>query len=200
MKYALFSPSMPSCPICGKEVPPQTAYCPACGARLPGAASTSNGGIRSDNYGLPAGSSTQVPTYTGQPSSTWQQPPTRPSRRKLIIGIIVALIIGLIIGGVVGSLLPVAPDVTFLTGNVSLSSQNQGTPNFIQFNSRETGNLTSTVARDSSYAVYLPIGSTYTVTIHWYNVTGGVYMPHTCSASPGSFSSSDPNATQNFSC
>ena len=75
-------------------------------------------------------------------------------------------------------------------------------PDRLVFNSALTGNLSAGVFQDKSYQVYLPILSSgsYTVTIQWTNVTAGAVSFYACTANPSPFSSSDQNATQNFSC
>jgi len=128
------------------------------------------------------------------------------SHRKYILAIIVVALIGLIVGGLVTSTLLIGPDVTDVTGTVSLGnpyvSQYHGTPNQILFNSAVTGNLSSGVSPDETYQVYLPILSSgnYAVTIQWTNVTAGAVSFYSCTVSPSTFSSSGQNATQNFSC
>jgi len=187
---------MPNCPVCGKEVQSTTAYCPACGTSLkqtsPG--STAQSGTYSPKY------------YSPQPNPgipTANQPH---SHRKYILAIIVVALIGLIVGGLVTSTFLIGPDVTDLTGTVSLGSpyanQYQGIPNNIIFNSAITGNLSSGIFPDKSYQVYLPILSTgnYAVKIQWTNTTAGAVSFHSCTSNPSTFSSSSQNATQNFSC
>jgi hypothetical protein len=128
------------------------------------------------------------------------------SHRKYILAIIIVALVGLIVGGLVTSTLLVGPDVTDVTGTVSLgnlyANQYHGTPNQILFNSTVTGNLSSGVFPDKSYQVYLPILSSgnYAVTIQWTNVTAGSVSFYSCTANPSIFSSSNQNATQNFSC
>src|SRR6266699_2523508 len=80
--------------------------------------------------------------------------------------------------------------------------QSHGTPNHILFNNAVTGNLSSGVFPDKSYQVYLPIllSGNYAVTIQWTNVTSGAVSFYSCTANPSTFSSSNQNATQNFSC
>jgi hypothetical protein len=110
------------------------------------------------------------------------------------------------VGGLVASTFLIGPDVTDVTGTVSLgnlyANQYHGTPNQILFNSAVTGNLTSGVFPDKSYQVYLPILSTgnYAVTIQWTNVTAGAVSFYSCTSNPSTFNSSNQNATQNFSC
>jgi hypothetical protein len=128
------------------------------------------------------------------------------SHRKYILAIIVVALIGLIVGGLVASTFLIGPDVTDLTGTVSLGSPYanlyQGTPNNMIFNSAVTGNLSSGVFPDKSYQVYLPIlpSGNYAVIIQWTNVTAGAVSFYSCTANPSTFSSSNQNATQNFSC
>jgi hypothetical protein len=128
------------------------------------------------------------------------------SYRKYILAIIVVALIGLVVGGLVASTFLIGPDVTDLTGTVSLGklyiSQYHGSPNHILFNSGVTGNLSSGVFPDKTYQVYLPILSSgnYAVTIQWTNVTAGAVSYYSCTANPSTFSSSGQNATQNFSC
>lgn len=187
---------MPNCPVCGKEVQSTTTYCPACGTNL--------------KQTTPS-SFTQGGTYS--PNSSYAQPGTgmttanQPhSHRKYILAIISVGLIGLVVGGLLTSTLLIGPDVTDLTGTVSLQTlylnQYNGIPNRILFNSAVTGNLSSGVFPNKSYQVYLPILSSgnYAVTIQWTNVTAGAVSFYTCSANPSTFSSSSPNATQNFSC
>ncbi|OLE92132.1 MAG: hypothetical protein AUF79_00160 [Crenarchaeota archaeon 13_1_20CM_2_51_8] len=182
--------------MCGKEVQSTTTYCPACGTSLnqtaPG--SSTQSGTYSPNYSYP---------QQGVGMSTASQPH---SHRKYILAIIIVGLIGLIVGGLVASTFLIGPDVTDLTGTVSLGSpyldQYHGTANRILFNSAITGNLSSGVFPDKSYQVYLPILSSgnYAVTVQWTNVTAGAVSFYSCTANPSTFSSSNQNATQNFSC
>ena len=133
--------------------------------------------------------------------------PNQPhSHRKYIIAIIIVALIGLIVGGLVTSTFLIGPDVTDVTGTVTLqrlyATQYNGIPSRLVFNSALTGNLSAGVFEDKSYQVYLPILSSgsYVVTIQWTNVTAGAVSFYTCTANPGTFTSSDQNATQNFSC
>ena len=186
---------MPNCPACGKEVHQTTAYCPACGMSLKQSA---------------AGSSTQSGPYS--PSYNPQQGGANPtasqphSHRKYILAIIVVALIGLVVGGLVTSTFLIGPDVTDLTGTVSLQSlyadQSHGTPNQLLFVSSVTGNLSSGILSDKSYQVYLPIltSGSYAVSLQWTNVTAGTISFYTCKANPNTFSSSNQSATQNFSC
>jgi len=142
---------MPNCPTCGKEVQSTTAYCPACGTSLkqtsPG--SSAQNGTYSPNYSY-SQQGTGIPT-ANQPHG----------HRKYILAIIIVGLIGLIVGGLVTSTLLIGPDVTDVTGTVSLGSpyfdQYHGSPNHILFTSAITGNLSSGVFPDKSYQVYLPI-------------------------------------------
>ena len=187
---------MPNCPVCGKEAQSTTTYCPACGTSLkqtsPG--SSTQSGTYTPNYSYPQ-------QEVGMPTAS--QPH---SHRKYILAVIIIGLIGLIVGGLVSSTFLIGPDVTDLTGTVSLSTlyanQYQGTPNRLLFNSAVTGNLSSAIFPDKSYQVYLPILSSgnYAVTIQWMNVTGGAVSFYSCVANPSTFSSSNQNATQNFSC
>ena len=188
---------MPNCPVCGKEVQSTTAYCPACGTSL-----------KQTSPGSFAQSGTYLPNYyspqpgTGMPATG--QPPH--SHRKYILALIIVGLIGLIVGGLVTSTLLIGPDVTDVTGAVSLGSpyfdQYHGSPNHILFTSAITGNLSSGVFPDKSYQVYLPILSSgsYAVTIQWTNVTTGAVSFYSCTSNPSTFSSFGQNATQNFSC
>ena len=187
---------MPNCPVCGKEVQATTQYCPACGTNLKQASAQPT--TLSGSYGPSYSYSQQATGYTsaGQPHS----------HKKYIIAMIVVGIIGLIAGGLITQAFLVPPDVTDVTGTVTLNTQitnqSHGIANHILFGSTDTGNLSSAISSpDHSYQVFLPIGETYTVTIQWVNVTSSLAIDvFTCAATPGSFSSSDPNATQNFSC
>jgi len=187
---------MPNCPVCGKEVQSTTAYCPACGTSLKQTNSSSSppSGTYSPNYSSPQQS-------YGMPTAS--QPH---SHRKYIIAIIIVGLIGLIVGGLVASTFLIGPDVTDVTGTVTLqqlyATQYNGIPNRLVFNSALTGNLSAGVFQDKSYQLYLPIllSGSYTVTIQWTNVTAGAVSFYTCSANPSTFSSSDQNATQSFSC
>src|SRR6266702_6507163 len=156
---------MPNCPVCGKEVQSTTAYCPACGTSLkptgPGASMQT--GTYSPNYSYPQ-------QDYGMPTAS--QPH---SHRKYIIAIIIVALIGLTVGGLVTSTFLIGPDVTDVTGTVTLGSpyfdQYHGTPNHILFNNAVTGNLSSGVFPDKFYQVYLPIllNGNYAVTIQWTN-------------------------------
>ena len=165
---------MPNCPVCGKEIQSTTAYCPACGTSL---------------KRTTAGSTIQTDTYS-QNSSNYAYPqqgygtPTAPqshSHRKYILAVIVVGLIALVVGGLVASTFLVGPDVTDVTGTITLgspySTTYQGVPNHILFNSPVTGNLSAGVFSDKSYQLYLPILSSgnYAVTIQWTNVTGGPF-------------------------
>ena len=187
---------MPNCPVCGKEVQSTTAYCPACGTSLkqtsPG--SSAQSGTYSPNY------------YSPQPNPGMPTTNQPHSHQKYILAIIVVALIGLVVGGLVASTFLIGPDVTDLTGTVWLGTlylnQYHGAPNHILFKSAVTGNLSSGVFPDKSYQVYLPILSSgnYAVTIQWTNVTAGAVSFYSCTANPSTFSSSNQNATQNFSC
>jgi hypothetical protein len=187
---------MPNCLVCGKEVQSSTTYCPACGTNLeqtsPG--SFGQGGAYSPDYSY---------SQQGVGMTTATQ---RHSHRKYILAIIIVGLIGLLVGGLVTSTFLIGPDVTDLTGTVSLGnlyvSQYHGTPNRILFNSAITGNLSSGVFPGKSYQVYLPIlpSGNYAVTIQWTNVTAGAVSFYSCTANPSTFSSSSQNATQNFTC
>ena len=187
---------MPNCPVCGKEVQSTTAYCPACGTSLkptgPGASMQT--GTYSPNYSYPQ-------QDYGMPTAS--QPH---SHRKHIIAIIIVALIGLTVGGLVTSTFLIGPDVSDVTGTVTLqqpyATQYNGIPNRLVFNSALTGNLSAGVFQDKSYQLYLPILSSgsYTVTIQWTNVTAGAVSFYTCTANPSTFSSSDQNATKDFSC
>jgi hypothetical protein len=183
---------MLNCPICGKEVQPTTAYCPSYGTDL---------------RQVSAGPT--MPTRSYPPAYSYpQQGTTIPAggqsygHRKYILAIIAVGMIALLIGGLIGYSLPVPPDYTTLIGTATLSSQFNGTPNLIIFDSSATGNLSSSVFPSHSYVVDLPIGGpAHSVTIEWQNLTSSPSIAaHWCSASPSTFSSSDANATQNFSC
>jgi hypothetical protein len=190
---------MPNCPVCGKEVQSTTAYCPACGTSLK---QTS------------AGSTMQSSTYSqNSPNYSYPQQgygmPTAPqshSHRKYILAIIIVGLIALVVGGLVTSTFLIGPDVTDVTGTVALQTlivnQYHGVPNRILFVSTDTGNLSAGVFPDNSYQVYLPILSTgnYAVSLTWTNVTAGAVSFYSCTANPSTFSSSNQNATQNFSC
>lgn len=181
---------MPNCPVCGKEVQSTTAYCPACGTSLKQTNAVST--MQSNTY------SANSPNYS-YPQQGYGMPtaPQTHSHRKYVLAIIAALLIGLIVGGLIGYFLPVAPDYTTLTGSVTLTNPSLGTPTVILFGAPETGNLTS-AAIASSYTIDLPIiQDNYGVLIQWVNMTSGT---HFCTASPGTFSSTSANATQNFSC
>jgi zinc ribbon protein len=182
---------MPNCPVCGKEVQSTTAYCPACGTSLKQTSAVST---------TPSGSYSQNQTNYSYPQQGYGMPSTPPSHghRKYILAIIGALLVGLIVGGLIGFFLPVSPDYTTLTGTATLANPRLGTPNVILFGTPETGNLTSAVLPNHSYNVALPIvQDNYNVLIQWINMTSGI---HYCTASPGTFSSTSANATQNFSC
>jgi hypothetical protein len=126
--------------------------------------------------------------------------------KKYILATIVVALIGLVVGGLVTSTFLIGPDVTDLTGTVTLQNQylNQyhGIPNRLLFISTVTGNLSAGVFPDKSYQVYLPILSTanYAVSIQWTNVTAGAVSFYSCTANPSTFGSSNQSATQNFSC
>jgi uncharacterized OB-fold protein len=187
---------MPNCPVCGKEVQSTTVNCPACGTSL---------------KQTPPSSFTQGVAYS--PNYSYSQPgtgmptPSQPhSHRKYILAIISVGLIALIVGSLVTSTLLIGPDVTDVTGTVSLgspySSLYHGISNRILFNSAVTGNLSSGVFPNKSYQVYLPIltSGNYAVTIQWTNVTAGAVSFYTCAANPSTFSSTSQNVTQNFSC
>jgi hypothetical protein len=185
---------MPNCPVCGKEVQASTTYCPACGANL------KHGSAQPT---VPSGS--YSPSYSYSQQGTGYQAAGQPhSHKKYIIAIIVVGIIGLIAGGLITQAFLIGPDVTDVTGTVTLNNLDTntygGTPSQILFGSADTGNLSSTVFQDHSYQTYLPIGETYTVIILWTNVTGSSVGTYSCAAMPGTFSSSNANATQNFAC
>src|SRR3989475_12783306 len=187
---------MPNCPTCGKEIQSTTAYCPACGTSLKQTSPGSFGqsGTYSPNYSYSQQGS-------GMPTANQSH-----SHRKYILAIIIVGLIGLIVGGLVTSTFLIGPDVTDVTGTVSLQTlyvnQYNGIPNRILFNSAVTGNLSSGVSPDKSYQIYLLIllSGKYAVTIPWTNVTARGVSFYSCTANPSTFSSSNQNATQNFSC
>src|SRR5256885_8322565 len=121
------------------------------------------------------------------------------SHRKYIIAIIIVALIGLIVGGLVTSTFLIGPDVTDVTGTVTLqqlyATQYNGIPNRLVFNSAVTGNLSAGVFQDKSYQVYLPILSSgsYIVTIQWTNVTAGAV--HSTPARPIRARSAHPTRT-----
>src|SRR3989449_11682552 len=187
---------MPNCPTCGKEIQSTTAYCPACGTSL-----------KQTSPGSSAQSGTYSPNYSYSQQGSGMPTANQPhSHRKYILAIIIVGLIGLIVGGLVTSTFLIGPDVTDVTGTVTVqqlyATQYNGIPNRLVFNSAVTGNLSAGVFQDKSYQVYLPILSSgsYIVTIQWTNVTAGAVSFYTCTANPSTFSSSDQNATQNFSC
>src|SRR5438445_13279795 len=101
---------MPNCPRCGKECQSPTGYCEACGTSLkptgPGAAMhtgtcSPNDSYPQQDYGMPTSS---------QPHS----------HRKYIIAIIMVALIGLTVGGLVTSTFLIGPDVSDVTGTVTL--------------------------------------------------------------------------------
>jgi len=190
---------VPNCPVCGKEVQSTTTYCPAFGTSL-----------KQTNVGSPM----QSNTYS-QDSKNYSYPqqgygtPTAPqphSHRKYILAIIVVGLISLVAGGLVTSTFLIGPDVTDVTGTITLPTlylnSYHGIPNRLLFNSADTGNLSAGVFSDTSYQVYLPILSSgnYAVSILWTNVTAGAVSFYSCTANPSTFSSSNQNATQNLSC
>src|SRR5216683_4738245 len=109
---------MPNCPVCGKEVQSTTAYCPACGTSLkqtsPG--SSAQSGTYSPNY------------YSPQPNPGMPTANQPHSHRKYILAIIIVALIGLIVGGLVASTFLIGPDVTDLTGTVTLQNTYRGIP------------------------------------------------------------------------
>ena len=145
-----------------------------------------------------------VPSNYSYPQQGYGMPttPQSHSHRKYILAIIVVGLIALVVGGLVASTFLVGPDVTDVTGTVTLKSTYRGIPDRILFASTITGNLSAGVFMDNSYQVYLPILSAgnYAVSIIWTNVTAGAVSFYSCTANPSAFSSSNQNATQNFSC
>ncbi|HEX4920803.1 MAG TPA: hypothetical protein VFV92_08690 [Candidatus Bathyarchaeia archaeon] len=135
----------------------------------------------------------------------YSQPDPRRGNRRHIITLIVVALICLIAGGLITYAFLVPPDETDVTGTVTLNTQitdqYHGIANHIMFGSSATGTLSSAILPDHSFQVYLPIGETYTATLQWVNVTSSMAIDaFTYNATPGSFSSSSPNATQNFLC
>ncbi|HVH15596.1 MAG TPA: zinc-ribbon domain-containing protein [Candidatus Angelobacter sp.] len=190
---------MPNCPVCGKEVQSTTAYCPTCGTSLKQTSAVS--AMQSSTY------SPNPPNYA-YPQQGYGMPtaPQSHSHRKYILAIIVVGLVALVVGGLVTSTFLIGPDVTDVTGTVTLQTlyvnTYHGIPNRILFISTVTGNLSAGVFPDNSYQVYLPILSAgnYAVSIQWTNVTAGAVSFNSCTANPSAFSSSNQNATQNFSC
>jgi uncharacterized OB-fold protein len=186
---------MPNCSVCGKEVQSTTTYCPACGTSLKQTAASSS--LQSGTYS---------PNYYTQQGGALPAGTQPHSHRKYILAIILVGLIGLVVGGLVTSTFLIGPDVTDVTGTITLQNlylnQYHGIPNRLLFTSSVTGNLSAGVFPDKSYQVYLPILSTgnYAVSIQWTNVTAGAVSFHSCTANPSTFSSSSQNATQNFSC
>jgi len=183
---------MPNCPVCGKEVQSTTAYCPACGTSLKQASPGSSAQSRtySPNY------------YSPQPNPGMPTTNQPHSHRKYILAIIIVALIGLIVGGLVTSTFLIGPDVTDVTGTVTLQNTYRGIPDRLLFVSSVTGNLSAGIFPDKSHQVYLPILSSgnYAVSIQWTNVTAGAVSFYSCTANPSTFSSSNQSATQNFSC
>ena len=190
---------MPNCPVCGKEVQSTTAYCPACGTSLKQTNARST--IQTNTYLQSSPNSSYPQQAYGMPTTAQSH-----SHKKYILAIIVVGLISLVAGGLIAGTFLVGPDVTDVTGTVTLHTpyvdQYHGTPNRILFVSTVTGNLSAGVFPDNSYQVYLPILSAgnYAVSITWTNVTGGVVSFYSCTATPSTFGSSNQNATQNFSC
>lgn len=190
---------MPNCPVCGKEVQSSTTPCPACGTSLKQTSAGST--MQSNTY------SQNTPNYS-YPQQGYGMPaaPQSHSHRKYILAIIVVGLIALVVGGLVTSTFLIGPDVTDVTGTVTLQNlyvnTYRGIPNRLLFVSTVTGNLSAGIFSDKSYQVYLPILSTgsYAVSITWTNVTAGAVSFYSCTANPSTFSSSNQNATQNFSC
>jgi hypothetical protein len=203
---------MPSCPVCGNNVPAGTQYCPACGTNL------------QQNFGQAAATNpTQSQPYQQNPQNypSYSYPqqgemgmpgPQKPRTRRLWV--IVALLIGLLIGGVAGFFIgfdqPVF-DYATAYGTVSLNRQYHGTAYLITFNSTSgNGNLTSVVTANSScsalavpvpcYLINLPVTDTYNVSIQWFNTTVTPAGFGTCIASPSTFTPNNATVVQNFSC
>jgi hypothetical protein len=186
---------MPNCPVCGKEVQSTTAYCPACGTSLKQTSAGST--MQSSTY------SQNSPNYSypqqgyGMPTASQSH-----SHRKYILAIIVVGLIALVVGGLVTSTFLIGPELTDVTGTVTLKNTYRGIPDRLLFASSVTGNLSAGIFPDKSYQVYLPILSSgnYAVSIQWTNVTAGAVSFYSCTANPSTFSSSNQSATQNFSC
>lgn len=190
---------MPNCPVCGKEVQSTTAYCPACGTSLKQTSAGST--MQSSTY------SQNSPNYSypqqgyGMPTASQSH-----SHRKYILAIIVVGLIALVVGGLVTSTFLIGPDVTDVTGTVTLQNlylnTYRGVPDRLLFVGSVTGNLSAGIFPDKSYQVYLPILSSgnYAVSIQWTNVTAGAISFYSCTANPSTFSASNQSATQNFSC
>lgn len=70
-------------------------------------------------------------------------------------------LITLVVGGLVTSTFLIGPDLTDVTGAVTLQAlyvnSYHGTPNRVLFVSTVTGDLSAGVFPDNSYPVYLPI-------------------------------------------
>lgn len=190
---------MPNCPVCGKEVQSTTAYCPACGTSLKQTSVVPT--MQSNTYSPNSQNYAYPQQGYGMPTA-----PQSHSHRKYILAIIVVGLIALVVGGLVTSTFLIGPDVTDVTGTVTLQTlyvnTYNGIPNRILFISTVTGNLSAGVFSGNSYQLYLPILSSgnYAVSIQWTNVTAGAVSFHGCTANPSTFSSSNQNATQNFSC
>jgi hypothetical protein len=150
---------------------------------------------------------TYSPNYSYPQQGAGMGTGTQPhGHKKYILAIIVVALIGLVVGGLVTSTFLIGPVVTDLTGTVTLQNlyltQYHGMPNRLLFISTVTGNLSAGIFPDKSYQVYLPILSTgnYAVSIQWTNVTANTVSFYSCTANPSTFTSSNQNATQNFSC
>src|SRR5207247_7922119 len=110
---------MPNCPACGKEIQSTTTYCPACGTSL-----------KQTSPGSSAQSGTYSPNYSYSQQGSGMPTANQPhSHRKYILAIIIVALIGLTVGGLVTSTFLIGPDVTDVTGKVSL-----GSPYFDQYN------------------------------------------------------------------
>src|SRR5207244_2908773 len=144
-----------------------TAYCPACGTSL-----------KPTGPGAPMQTGTYSPNYSYPQQDYGMPTASQPhSHRKYIIAVIIVALIGLTVGGLVTRTFLIGPDLTYVTGTVTLqrlyAAQYNGIPSRLVFNSALTGNLSASVCGYSSYQVYLPILSSgsYVVTIQWTNVT-----------------------------
>ena len=137
------------------------------------------------------------------PQPSWGTTTPAPhSHRKYIIAILLIGIIAFGVGFYIAYNLPVAPDVDYLSGTVSLSAQHQGTASVILFYNITAGNLSSIVFTNQSYEIWLPIGYNYAVTMQWVNLTSTspAFGMHVCTATPSSFTAANPSDTQNFTC
>jgi hypothetical protein len=187
---------MPNCPVCGTEVEATTILCPVCGTDL-----------KQISASLAMGAGASSPDYTHTSRGIERPARTTPHyRRKYALGITVGLVLGLIIGGLITSTFLIGPDVSDVSGVVTLGARlsnppYNGTAVEISFYNVAIGTLSAPVFA-GSYRIYLPFppgNGYYSVWVGWTDRNSPTLAARPCNL-PGGFSSHASRVNENFSC